>query len=210
MRDFGLSKEEAGVVLGNLGHESAGFEAFAEGGGGPGRGWAQWTERGRKARFFAYAQENGLDPRSDAANYGFLKWELSHTHRNAIAALKAGATTQDKMVGFERSFEGAGVKAYGSRFRYMNEALRAYDAHQDRLLAIRKHFGHPHIDGKLLDHARRSGMLDGGAKMTGSAGVTIDFRNMPKGVTTTGRADGMFKSITLNRGYAMALADQSA
>lgn len=127
MEDFGLSKEEAGVVLGNLGHESAGFTAFKEGGNGPGRGWAQWTDPGRKRRFFEYAQQRGLDPQSDEANYGFLKWELNNTHKGSIANLKRAETTEEKMRVFERDFEGAGVKAYGSRYKYMRDAIRAYD-----------------------------------------------------------------------------------
>lgn len=127
MSDFGLNKEEAAVVLGNLGHESAGFKAFEEGGGGPGRGWAQWTDPGRKRRFFEYAQKHGLDPKSDEANYGFLKWELENTHKSAIDALKAAPNRGEKMRRFERIFEGAGVKAYGSRNKYADAAERAYD-----------------------------------------------------------------------------------
>ena len=127
-RDFGLNQTEAAAVLGNLGHESAGFKAFEEGGHGPGRGWAQWTDPGRKRRFFEYAQRAGLDPKSDEANYGFLRWELKHTHKQAIAALKAAGTPEAKMQAFERSFEGAGVKNYPSRMRYMNEALGAAKA----------------------------------------------------------------------------------
>ncbi len=130
-RDLGLDQTEAAAVLGNLGHESAGFQAFAEGRHGPGRGWAQWTDPGRKRRFFEYAQRNGLDPKSDEANYGYLRWELTHTHKGAIAALKAAHTPQEKLQAFERSFEGAGVKNYPSRTRYMNEALAAAHAHPE-------------------------------------------------------------------------------
>ena len=126
-RDLGISKVESAAILGNLGHESAGFKAFAEGGHGPGRGWAQWTDPGRKRRFFEYAQRNALDPKSDEANYGFLRWELTHTHKSAIAALKAAGTPEGKMRAFEQKFEGAGVKHYPSRLRYMHEALAAAD-----------------------------------------------------------------------------------
>lgn len=131
MEDFGLSKEEAGVVLGNLGHESAGFTAFEEGGNGPGRGWAQWTEPGRKRRFFEYARQRGLDPKSDEANYGFLRWELRNTHKSSIEGLKRAQTTDEKMRVFERRFENAGIPAYGSRNRYMRDAIKAYDAAQN-------------------------------------------------------------------------------
>ena len=113
-RDLGLSHEESATILGNLGHESAGFKAFAEGGHGPGRGWAQWTDPGRKRRFFEYAQKNGLDPKGDEANYGFLMWELRTRMMGAIAALKAAHGPEGKMRAFEKSFEGAGVKHYES------------------------------------------------------------------------------------------------
>ncbi|TXN33898.1 phage tail tip lysozyme [Methylobacterium sp. WL19] len=159
MEDFGLSKEEAGVVLGNLGHESAGFKAFEEGGGGPGRGWAQWTDPGRKRRFFQYAEDNKLDPKSDEANYGFLKWELQNTHKSAISALKNGATNEDKMVDFERIFEGAGIKAYGSRYKYARDAIKAYDAaDQAPLQAPAPSGGPPKID--LSKAAAAAGKFD--------------------------------------------------
>ena len=131
MEDFDLTKEEAGVVLGNLGHESAGFTAFEEGGNGPGRGWAQWTDPGRKRRFFEYARQRGLDPKSDEANYGFLRWELQNTHKSSIDALKRGRTVEEKMYAFEDKFESARIKAYGSRNRYMRDAVKAYDAAQN-------------------------------------------------------------------------------
>lgn len=127
MEDFNLSKEEAAAVLGNLGHESAGFRAFEEGGNGPGRGWAQWTDPGRKRRFFQYAKDNGLDPKSDDANYGFLKWELQNTHKGSIRDVKQPGTLEEKTERFERTFEGAGVKHYPSRNKYGREALKAYE-----------------------------------------------------------------------------------
>ncbi|KIU01515.1 phage tail tip lysozyme, partial [Staphylococcus aureus] len=73
------------------------------------------------------AKQRGLDPRSDEANYGFLKWELQNTHKHAISNLKNATGSEDEMRVFERDFEGAGVKAYGSRFRYAREALKAYE-----------------------------------------------------------------------------------
>jgi hypothetical protein len=127
MADFNLSKDEAAIVAGNIGHESAGFTAFEEGGNGPGRGWAQWTDPGRKRRFYKYAQDNNLDIKSDEANYGFLKWELEHTHKSSIDDLKNARSYQDKMIAFEASFEGAGEKRYGSRFGYAQRAREAYD-----------------------------------------------------------------------------------
>jgi hypothetical protein len=42
----------------------------------------------------------------------------------------------------------------------------------------------------------------------GNANVTVDFRNMPKGVAVAGKADGMFKQVTLNRGRQMFDSDK--
>jgi len=66
--------------------------------------------------------------------------------------------------------------------------------------------------GDLLQQGRRSGLIGGPMRheVTGSAGVTVDFRNMPRGVLTAGSIEGMFKKITLNRGVAMPLASDGA
>ncbi len=122
MSDFGLDAPMAAKILGNLGHESQGFKAFNEIGGGGGIGWAQWTGS-RNRDFMAWSAANHLDPHSDEANYGFLKHELSGRYKSSIAGLKAGGSLE----GFEQSFEAAGVKAYGSRHAYERAALDAYN-----------------------------------------------------------------------------------
>ncbi len=120
-KDFGLTPDMSAKILGNLGHESGGFRQFSEIGGGSGIGWAQWTGP-RNREFMAWSAANHLDPHSDEANYGFLKHELVGKYASAIRSLKNGGSLED----FERIFEGAGVKAYGSRHRYEAEALGAY------------------------------------------------------------------------------------
>jgi hypothetical protein len=64
--------------------------------------------------------------------------------------------------------------------------------------------------GDLLQQGRRSGLIGGPMRheVTGSAGVTVDFRNMPKGVRVAGSMEGLFKTIKLNRGVAMPLASE--
>jgi hypothetical protein len=124
-RDFGLTKEQAAGVLGNLGHESGGLTQMQErnprGGGRGGLGWAQWTGPRRKA-FEAWAAQNGLNTSSDQANYGFLKHELNTTHSGALNALRKQSTVSGSMMAFERLYEGAGIKHYDSRARYANQA----------------------------------------------------------------------------------------
>ena len=65
-------------------------------------------------------------------------------------------------------------------------------------------------DRDLLQQGRRSGLFGapGGGEFKGNAGVTVDFRGMPRGVRVAGSIDGMFKQIKLNRGVAMPLASQ--
>ena len=79
-RDFNLSPEQAAGLVGNLGYESGGLNPAAHEKGQPadkgGVGWAQWTGP-RRREFESWAAVNNLDPKSDAANYGFLRHELS-------------------------------------------------------------------------------------------------------------------------------------
>jgi murein DD-endopeptidase MepM/ murein hydrolase activator NlpD len=138
--DFGLTREQAAGVVGNLGHESGGFGTLQEISpnsisGAGGFGWAQWTDvisrktgrtvSTRRTDFFNFAERNGLDPRSDEANYGFLKQELQTTHRYALNNLKRTSTVDEAMRVFERDYEGAGVKHYDSRLKYANRAYNS-------------------------------------------------------------------------------------
>ncbi|WP_187275091.1 phage tail tip lysozyme, partial [Methylobacterium sp. WL120] len=126
MADFNLTKEQAAGIVGNLGHESAGFTAYQEanprGGGRGGAGWAQWTGP-RRRQFEAWAAAKGLDPKSDAASYGFLKHELNTTESGALAAVRKQSSVQGATVAFENGFERAGVKNWGSRMKYANQAF---------------------------------------------------------------------------------------
>src|SRR3954471_22929580 len=76
--DFGLTPEQASGVVGNLGAES-GLKAIQERRpvrGRGGFGWAQWTGP-RRVAFERWCLERDLDLTSYAANYSFLKAELS-------------------------------------------------------------------------------------------------------------------------------------
>lgn len=125
-KDLGLSKTDTAAILGNLGHESAGFTAFQESkprGGRGGWGWAQWTGPRRRA-FEAWTAARGLDPKSYEANYGFLRHELQTSHRGSLDALRSASGLEGKTVAFEKSFEGAATDAkhYDRRIRYARAA----------------------------------------------------------------------------------------
>ena len=128
MKDFDLTKEQAAGITGNLGHESAGLKAGIQEGGvkqGQGRGglgWAQWTGPRRKA-FESYLAESGQKATDPAANYGFLKRELTTTHKGALAAVKKETTGSGAMMAFEDKFEAAKVKHYEGRQKYTDQAM---------------------------------------------------------------------------------------
>jgi hypothetical protein len=130
MKDFNLTPEQAAGIVGNLGHESSGMRAINEKrplipGSRGGFGWAQWTGS-RRREFEAWSKANGLDIRSDEANYGFLKHELMGKYRGVIDRVRRAKTMEQSMYAFEAGYEKAGVKAYGSRLKW---GQRALDSH---------------------------------------------------------------------------------
>jgi len=130
-QDFSLSVEQAAGIVGNLGHECAGFRLMQEQtpihGGRGGYGWAQWTGK-RRDQFEAWAQENGLAVDSDDANYGFLRHELQGSEAASIAALKNCTSLEEAVRVFEQHFERADThhKGYASRDEYARIARDAY------------------------------------------------------------------------------------
>ena len=133
IKDFGFDELDAAAIMGNFGHESNGLTAFQEidpiGGGRGGWGWAQWTGDRRKA-FEAYCERNGLDPRSDKANYAWVFNELKGAESGAVAKTKAAQGLEAKVKAFELAYERAhkDYKHYDSRLRWAERALDAYQA----------------------------------------------------------------------------------
>lgn len=198
MSDFGLSKEQAAGIVGNLGHESGGFTQFQEKrplipGSRGGWGWAQWTGPRRRA-FESWAKERGLDPRSDEANYGFLAHELRGSEKGALAAVRRQSTAAGAMQAFELGFERSGVKAWGSRSKWTGRALTAFAANGEEAPTAR-------LGDEMM---RRSFPTQ---KVEGAASVRIDLNGFPRGTRATADATGMFKDVTLDRGRQMVGAD---
>jgi len=126
--DFSLSAQDANAIIGNLAHETGGFEHFQEknptvAGSRGGFGWAQWTGSRRRA-FEAYCSRNDLDPYSDKANYGWLWVELTGPEKKAIPAVKKAKGLPAKVKAFEKSFERAGTKHYASRIKWAERSLK--------------------------------------------------------------------------------------
>ncbi|MBU6951329.1 phage tail tip lysozyme [Hahella sp. HN01] len=153
IKDFGLTPEQAAGVVGNLYMESDGmnphinqYSQFGQGASDPrafgsptndrvqdstGYGWAQWGESS-KYRLISFAENNGMDPGSAAANYGFLKHELSSTSESAVIdKLKKTDSVSDAMVVFRQDFERAAVGSSADQER-LNKANEIYEAYKSR------------------------------------------------------------------------------
>jgi hypothetical protein len=124
MSEFGLTAEQAAGAWGNIGHESGGGIHLKELGkrSGGGRGLCQWTGSRRRS-FEAWCHTHGVSPADLAGNYGYLIFELHGTYRGTIAALKQCRTLDSAVISFEKTFEAAGIKNYGSRCAWARRAL---------------------------------------------------------------------------------------
>lgn len=133
MTDFPIGVEEAAAILGNLGHECAGFTILQEikptvAGSRGGYGWPQWTGPRRRA-YEAYCKRTGKDPASDEANYAYLFIELKGiegSEKNAIPRTVAAKGLEAKVKAFELAFLRAGVKHYPSRLQWAKTAMSTW------------------------------------------------------------------------------------
>jgi hypothetical protein len=133
MRDFDLTQPQAAGLVGNLGHESEEFQTLQERGMASGRGGygrAQWTGP-RRREFEGWAAAQGLDPASDAANYGFLKHELLGKYAGFTARLRQTQSLEESTRLTHEKYETPGdvlngtYASYGSRLRYARQAMAA-------------------------------------------------------------------------------------
>ena len=120
MRDFGLSKNQAAGVVGNLDHESGGFQYMQEispavAGSRGGWGYAQWTGP-RRRDFEKWAADRGLNPSSYEANYGFLAHEMTNTwEKRVVPRLKRTNSVEDATRVFQDVFLRPGIPQTDSR-----------------------------------------------------------------------------------------------
>lgn len=128
-RDFGLTNEQAAGVVGNLMHESGGFQTLQEvnptvPGSAGGFGFAQWTGDRRK-NFDSYVEKQGLDRNSYQANYGFLKHELENDpyERRQFNTVKKATTAAEAARLVSENFLRPGVPHNASRVRYAEQIL---------------------------------------------------------------------------------------
>jgi Phage tail lysozyme len=133
MSQFGFTKEQAAGIVGNLMLESGGMNPdineMAPGSpgmygspasGGNGYGWGQWSSD-RKSQFIDFANQNGLQVGSPAANYAYLVHELQTTQAATVDAVKATNTVPGAVDAFLKSFEKATTPNEGSRLTDANQ-----------------------------------------------------------------------------------------
>ena len=130
MRDLGLTELQAAGLLGNLGHESGGFQTLQERrpvvkGSRGGWGLAQWTGTRRRA-MEAWCRTRQVDPADPEANYGYA--ELRGSEAAALLALKRTATLESATETFCTLFERPGIVALDSRLAWSRRALAAVRA----------------------------------------------------------------------------------
>ena len=115
MQTYGLTREQALGAVGTMGYESGDFKTLQErghSGVNSGYGYAQWTGP-RRQQFMDYANTNGLDPSSYAANQGFMDHELQGNYKGAITALKQTDNPTDASHAWLHSFEGMQLDGSG-------------------------------------------------------------------------------------------------
>ncbi len=123
MRDFGLTRPQAAGFVGNLAHESGGFNTLQEispliPGSRGGYGYAQWTG-GRRRQYERWSRERGLNPASYEANYGFLKHELTNTQeRSVLTQLRKARSAREAALIVRRKFLRPGIPHDKSRIRF--------------------------------------------------------------------------------------------
>nr|WP_321482720.1 phage tail tip lysozyme [uncultured Cohaesibacter sp.] len=122
-KDFDLSPEQAAGFVGNLAHESGGFQTLQEvdptvAGSRGGFGYAQWTGDRRK-QFEDFAKRNNLDPSSYEANYGFLKFELTNTKEGQfLDQLRKAGDARSATEIVSNSFLRPGIPNMESRYKW--------------------------------------------------------------------------------------------
>ena len=130
----GLTPVQSAAVVGNLLLESGGTldPAIKQGGGGPGRGIAQWTvgERWKTLTDLAGRQKPPADPITLDWQLFFVWHELNTTESKALKGLRAETTvpaaTTTFMNLFERPNKNPSVNHIDRRIRDAQRVLRAY------------------------------------------------------------------------------------
>lgn len=103
----GLTRSQSAGLVGNFVVESGSDPinpAAVQGGGGPGRGIAQW-EGGRLTQLYSYANQRGLAWSSLRLQLDFVWWELMNTERRAYDKIRTATTPEQAAVIVRQYYE---------------------------------------------------------------------------------------------------------
>lgn len=122
----GLTAEQAAGIVGNLEQESHLNPRSVQGGGGPGRGIAQWSLTDRWAALQNWA--SGRDIYDLATQLDYIWYEMKNVAPwdKTLGDLKATTTVDDATQTFELDFEKAGDPNMAQRISYARDALKLY------------------------------------------------------------------------------------
>src|SRR5271166_357996 len=158
---FDIQNYQAAGIIGNLGYESNGLRIMQEvlPAGSTGRGgfgWAQWTGV-RRTAFESFCADQGLNPTSDAANFGYLMKELRSTKKSSIDNLRPTINLSDAVRTFEKEFEAAGVKRYPLRERWATLALDSFSHRASQLTPAVTRLLDPDLTYRVIAQAQFGG-----------------------------------------------------
>jgi len=137
-----ITPAAAAGIIGSLAHETGGFMEMQElnpvvPGSRGGTGYAQWTGP-RRIQFEEFAEDNGLDPSSYAANAGFLIHELKNTPEGKVLNdLKGIEDPQEATAIFSDKFLRPGIPHTESRLAWTQSLIENADNEGVDLINLR-------------------------------------------------------------------------
>jgi hypothetical protein len=188
LRDRNLDSMHAAILGGNIEQES-GFDPTRPNVAEGGIGLIQWNKERRVALQAFAAQRHKLE--TDAGTQlDFMMKELNDTPQGRAFL---AAQSPEEMNRALHSHIRYGDNSEGTRMAYGRNLLPLAERTQP---------------GSLLAAAGKSGAMGGGSStVTGSASLTVDVK-APRGTSVRAEADGLFKSVDVNRGLSMPRASE--
>jgi RHS repeat-associated protein len=106
----GLKPFQAAAIVGNFMVESGVDPSKHQENGGPGRGIAQWTKNQRWQGVVSLAKRRHVSPYSLQVQLDYVWYELTHTYKSALRALRATTNLTDAVYAFGRKYEAPNEK----------------------------------------------------------------------------------------------------
>jgi hypothetical protein len=136
----GLTKRQSAGIVGNLIQESSVNPKAVEFGGGPGRGIAQWSVRGRwdtshHDNVTWYANAHNASRWTLNTQLAFTWYELHTVGGYGLTALRKDTTIRSATITFERDFEKCGQCDESKRVEYAREVYNAF-ANSARVVGV--------------------------------------------------------------------------